>query len=821
MKKNIVLACAAMVFCIMAAHAVPAKPGVKRIIRQADGTTIELTLKGDEHYSFYADDAGNCYQLNGTTLTKLSSQQVTESWSALRKLHRNFMTESKVSRRAGTPSNTTTGKQHGLVLLLQYPDQPFVTENPRQTFDDFFNSPGYNGYGNSGSVRDYFLEQSYGKLDITFDVVGPFTTKEKMSYYGKPYTDSSGNKHHDSHTALMVAEAVDAAAASVDFSKYDWDKDGLVDQIFVVFAGYNEAQGADENTIWPHEWRLEGEGVARNYNGVGINVYGCASECKGDGKTVLGMLDGIGTACHEFSHCLGLPDMYDTSASGNNFGMYVWDVMDYGSYNDDSRTPAGYTSYERWFARWLEPKEINTMTRIEDMKPINTAPECYILYNDANKNEYYLLENRQQVGFDKGLDGHGLLILHVDYNEGSWTTNSINNSAEHQRMTIIPADGTAVRGSATTIAGDPWPGIKGNTSLTNYTTPAATLYNNNKDGRKFMSKAIDNIREDVQNHTVSFVVCRPELGIPQLNAAPIENNDGTFSISWSSVENALGYEIELTTLNKAASTPEEAFLWSTDLNSFYSKTTGTKDLASSLSGTDLNGWSGEKIYASPKKLRLGTSKDNGLLRSPAYQSPEASSLTMVVGMEQYAEGTTVDGKVSVQTGDTNYEIATSTPDEKSFTVGANAKHVFQFDNLRKRAIQISIQPKGRLYINYIAFYDGLWTASQLGIESSSRALRAAASSSAQYITSETNSYTFKGLDVFKRYVYRVRALGEENTFSQWSEEQAFEFSSTAVENIKMENTNSVDSRIYDLSGREVKTPAKGIYVRNGRKVVVK
>ena len=194
---------------------------------------------------------------------------------------------------------------------------------------------------------------------------------------------------------------------------------------------------------------------------------------------------------------------------------------------------------------------------------------------------------------------------------------------------------------------------------------------------------------------------------------------------------------------------------------------------------------------------------------------------MVVGMEQYAEGTTVDGKVSVQTGDTNYEIATSTPDEKSFTVGANAKHVFQFDNLRKRAIQISIQPKGRLYINYIAFYDGLWTASQLGIESSSRALRAAASSSAQYITSETNSYTFKGLDVFKRYVYRVRALGEENTFSQWSEEQAFEFSSTAFENIKMENTNSVDSRIYDLSGREVKTPAKGIYVRNGRKVVVK
>ena len=126
------------------------------------------------------------------------------------------------------------------------------------------------------------------------------------------------------------------------------------------------------------------------------------------------MIEGIGTICHEFTHCLGLPDIYDT-AYGGGYGMGYWDLMNSGSYNSNGYIPAGFTSYEKMYCGWSQPIELKNDTVITGMKPLSEGGESYIIYNDANRNEYYLLENRQKTGWDAGIPGNGLLVIHVDY----------------------------------------------------------------------------------------------------------------------------------------------------------------------------------------------------------------------------------------------------------------------------------------------------------------------------------------------------------------------------------------------------------------------
>ena len=550
-SRNLLLA--ALLAVASAAYAVPAKP-VRKTVQLSDGTSVELTLRGDEHFSFYTADDGTPFALlDGGRLERLTREQVAETWAARRAERlrpaagRTAWGASPGMRR----SSATTGKHRGLVILMEFPDQRFVTADPRGLFTRFFNEPGFSEDGMAGSVKDYFLKQSYGQLEVDFDVVGPFTTGRNMAYYGG--NNAAGV---DANAAYMALEAVDAASAVVDYGDYDWNGDGEVDQVFIVYAGYAESQGADPRTIWPHEWKLQyGTGTTRTYNGKVINTYGCASELAGDGRFGVAALDGIGSACHEYSHCLGLPDTYDTGA-GTNYAMSYWDVMSAGNYNDNSRTPAGFTSYERMLAGWLKPVEISSLTQVTGMKPLATDSVAYIIYNDGNRNEYYLLENRQPVDFDRGLPGHGLLILHVDYNESVWRNNTINTVASRQRMTVIPADNNYTASTAG-MRGDTWPGTSGNTALTNYSVPAATLYNENVDGTKLMSKPIEDIAEDAAAMTVSFVACRPELGIPVPDGGTEVPGLAAFTVTWPAVSEAIAYQVEVTEIGMAASDPAE------------------------------------------------------------------------------------------------------------------------------------------------------------------------------------------------------------------------------------------------------------------------
>lgn len=561
--------------------AVPAKRKPVQV-KQPDGSVITVVLHGDEyaHYHATADGLplvkepgkGFCYALAGAGGRGLRSSGVVAHDANLRTaVEKKFIAEDALktdvwvaipserrardaARRSGrlavrrqenalrstlsaasaSRDNILSSKRKGLVILVNFQDEKMQSKHDREAFDRMFNQEGYAENGCSGSVRDYFYRQSYNTFELDFDVVGPVTVSKNMSYYGG--NDRYGN---DMHPEQMVKEACQLVDSQVDFSDYDWDGDGEVEQVYVVYAGYGEASdvyGDLEDTIWPHEYVLSGGGSPLYVDGVKVDTYSCSNELAGWSGT---KLDGIGTAVHEFSHCLGLPDFYDTA--GSSFGMDQWSVMDYGCYGDDGYKPTGYTAYERWFSGWLTPVEISSFAEVEDMKPLAESPEAYVLYNDANRNEYYLLENRQQVGDDVALDGHGLLVVHVDYDATEWYMNRVNNVKSHQRMTIIPADNSL---NSNSLAGDPFPGTKRKRELTDLSVPAATLYNANPEGRKYMSKSITNITESTRG-LLSFT-CMEDAPLKAPDALSWdETAAGDVELSWEPVAGAKSYTVEL------------------------------------------------------------------------------------------------------------------------------------------------------------------------------------------------------------------------------------------------------------------------------------
>lgn len=820
MKTRVLLTTTMLIVAVATMLAVPAKPGLKKKVTLKDGSVVELSLRGDEHFSYYTDVAGNACQLQDGELIMMTQEEVAQKWSARRAARLNVGESGRAARRIGKPSTANTGKQNGLVILVEFQDTKFVTPNPQQTFNRFFNEKGYNEGGMAGSVCDYFLAQSDEKLDINFTVVGPYTTEHNMAYYGKHYKDKNGVEQNDTLADVMVAEAVVAASKDVDYSKFDWDGDKYVDQVFVIYAGYAEAQGAEPETVWPHEYALYNNerDNRKKYNGVTINTYGCAAELRGDGKSDTGHMDGIGTACHEFSHCLGLPDMYDTNGQVN-YAMSKWDVMDSGSYLNNSCTPAGYTSYERWFSGWREPEVISSATQIMDMRPlVEKGAKSYVIYNQATqskgiKGEYYLLENRQRVGFDQQLPGHGLLILHVDYNEGLWTNNKINNNKEdHQHLTIIAADNEYDSRSPRSLAGDPWPGITGNTILGNNTTPAATLYQANSDGQKLMSMPISHIEENEKEMTVSFAVGYQELPAPEVDKATEKTEGNSVTVTWNAVSGATKYELEITAKDKQAE-------FESNFDGCYSATEGTTDIGGSLANYGLQDWKGGNLYTSPKKLKIDS---QGFLQSPGWTMPSSAEITVVVGAE--AGAADVSGSL--------YFLYYSPDDKKWYTsdvkdlvVKGKETLLYYFSTVSSPRYLLYFIPGAQMYLNHFAVYQGRWTEEQLGLGSSASSQASRRAVSTEYKETTTNSYTFSNLDASKVYSYRLRALNESGQYSGWSAEKTLTYGVTGIQSISTKVVSDNTVRYFDLQGREVPADTKGLLIRKQgsevKKIIVK
>ena len=531
--RKIVLTLSFIVMAI-AAMAIPAKPGLWKTIKLANGTEVRVQLRGDEHCHFWQADNGTCYlERNGAYVVadkaKLTKHgQLRRAKAAKAQLNRLKKVAKKGPRKVGgATGNDYTGEKKGIIILVNFKSQSFKEGHDQALYNSIANEVGFtNADGFKGSVHDYFLAQSGGLFDLTFDVVGPVQMENVSSYYGA--NDEWGN---DKRAHEMVIEACKGADKDVNFKDYDWDGDGEVDQVFVLYNGLGEAAGGSSNTVYPHEYALSGyneideNGKYIDYrlhlDGVTIDTYACSSEMtiSSGSKTVI---DGIGTICHEFSHCLGFPDLYDTTYTG--FGMGDWDLMDQGSYNGGNNcgmVPAGYSAYERWCAGWLEPIELTEDTEVTAMKALSEGGDAYVIYNEAHPDEYFLLENRQKTGWDAELPGKGLLVIHADYDEEIWSWNIVNSKVttknyddiygveygdpdggplnDHVRLTLVPADN---KSSVYNTSGDTYPR---NTldSITNNSTPKFSLYNANTDGGKLLNRGIYNIKQN-SNGTISF-----------------------------------------------------------------------------------------------------------------------------------------------------------------------------------------------------------------------------------------------------------------------------------------------------------------------------
>lgn len=479
--------------------AVPAKRGLWKTVKMADGTEVRVELRGDEFCSYWqAADGRKLVQNNSTGFYEIADMEAMKAKADQLRLSARRSKSNDIQTRGalGGDHQPYVGTKKGLIILVEFADTKFWEDHTPTLYQRIANEEGFNEMGFSGSVKDYFKDQSYGQFELDFDIAGPVTLPNNYSYYGGPI-----NGQNDNPTALgeMVISACEAIDNDIDFTNYDWDGDGEVDQVFILYAGHGEASWDDPNTIWPHEWNIHSAlGKTLTLDGVKIDTYACSCELgvKTENNKRVECIDGIGTICHEFSHCLGLADMYDTSYSGY-YGMGNWDLMDQGSYNGDGYLPANYTSYERMYAGWIEPTELKENCEISSMKDLASSGEAYIIYNDNNKNEYYLLENRQLTGWDAGLPNSGLLILHVDFDATVWKQNLVN-STSRQRCTIFIADNNPNENDA----GDIYP-YSYNNSLTNTSTPAATLNNMNTDGSKYMNKSIRNITRNGDG-TVSF-----------------------------------------------------------------------------------------------------------------------------------------------------------------------------------------------------------------------------------------------------------------------------------------------------------------------------
>ncbi len=487
--------------------AVPAKRGQWKTVKLADGTQVRVELRGDEFCHFWQAEDGRKFVRNTATgRYEIADMTSMVKLAEAKRAAANVQSAGRQNAPARTPAanapSAYTGEKKGLVILVEFQDMRF-TAGSRALYERIINEKNYSdsGLGFVGSVRDYFSDQSRGAFDLTFDIAGPVTMPENYAYYG------GDTPYQDANVATMLRYALNAVDDEVDYTKYDWNGDGQVEQVFFIYAGLGQANGGDDNTIWPHKSAVANE-AGTDYirlDGMRILDYACSCELQpgyGGSDT---HIDGIGTICHEYSHCLGLADIYDIDYSGG-YGMGSWDLMSSGSYNSYGFRPACYTGFERMQIGWEQPTELNEDTSIEGLRNIEQGGGFYVVRNDGNpggnpvySGEYYILENRQKSGrWDAGLPASGLLITHVDYDQAAWNANGPNNDPNHQRCTPIPADGS----TRNSEEGDTYP-YGGNNSLTNSSTPAATVYTKNTDGSNYMNKSVTDITQNTDG-TVSF-----------------------------------------------------------------------------------------------------------------------------------------------------------------------------------------------------------------------------------------------------------------------------------------------------------------------------
>ena len=477
--KRIFLLLFSLCFSLGAVFAVKAYPGLVTKT-QSDGSVISFYIHGDENFNYITSSDGYLLiENNGvfeyaeidynfsikslgvkandlslrTEKEKIFLLSIPKAIDVMANLEYQKYRVEKMKRvspiQRVSSTFPLTGNPKSLVILVNFTDVKFTSPTAKDDYTRLLNETNYSENGATSSAREYFRTSSNGVFDPNFVVVGPYDLSHDYKFYGE---EKDGN--HDRAAAQMVIDACNAADNDIDFSEFDTDKDGKLDNVFVYYAGHNQAEGGGANTIWPHRSyitsRIECDGV-RLYD------YACTSEFRGaDGEDMCG----IGTFCHEFGHVLGLPDLYVTDYESNHNTPSRWDIMDQGSYNNKGRTPPTYSSYSRFFLGWLEPIQLTGGSYT--LNPLIEANEAYLFalknHNLNGKSpdpvEFFMIENRQRVGIDElGVPAAGMLVTHIYYNEGTWNTNSPNNDPDRQGVQIYCAAGTTSSPSSNTFPG--------------------------------------------------------------------------------------------------------------------------------------------------------------------------------------------------------------------------------------------------------------------------------------------------------------------------------------------------------------------------------
>lgn len=471
MKK--ILLAAAFCFVSFAAFAIPAKPGWVKYT-QPDGSVIEVRMVGDEFGHAIMDRSGQVLRRDSKGYLQPCPEKVSDVMhrAAAKRAQANA-----VRTRAARAGQKNLGSPKIPVLLVEFKDQSFkdskildktYPSDPQTAFANLLHQSGYSYNGATGCVLDFYTDNSNGQYTPVFDVLPVVTLASNMATYGA--NDSSDN---DTAPELAVYQAVKALNSTVDFSQYDNDKDGNIDMILMYYAGLNEAEYGDEDTIWPHQWSVEYSGLKdgstyireKEFDGVRLRNYFCTSELSttryGGNEysgyyASKGVLCGIGTTCHEFAHSLGLPDFYDTDYEDNGSagGTYEYDTMCSGPYNNNGNTPPFFGAEELIMLGWLD--SLTDLPVVGNVTIPALSKTDKVAYKGASSTsgEYFVFECRGSSSWDKYIAaGPGLLVYHVDKSTrkvlsnytaktlwDDWgETNAINAVGNHPCYYIIPA----------------------------------------------------------------------------------------------------------------------------------------------------------------------------------------------------------------------------------------------------------------------------------------------------------------------------------------------------------------------------------------------
>jgi M6 family metalloprotease-like protein len=580
----------ALPFSAIQIKAIPADPRIRTNV-QTGGDTLSFRVIGDERahiaitldgYPLIFNDITRSYEYakmqNGVLITtginamnaeKRPSVQTImlqkiDAPSALRmSMSRNGSPRKVFKRMNDYP---TIGFRRSLVLLIEFSDKSFSSiSDPKDYYTRMLNDNNFSDNGGTGSAAQYYHENSHGLFDVAYDVVGPIKLSNTYSYYGTP-DDGCVD-------ALMEACTIADKQGLVDFTKYDCNKDGVVDNIFYFFAGYGEADSGDKSTIWPNSWTLDEAGKELKLQGMKINGYACSNEVRGDNKLdTVPKPTGVGTFIHEFGHVLGLPDLYSTTYNMYAYTPENWDLMASGSYNNDMCTPPNLSAYEKWSLGWEQPQEL-TLKADSVLRLTKTIDGKSLMITGPAANEYFFFENRQQCGWDSYVPGHGMLIWHIDADSVKFVQNNVNNDMNHQCIDIVEASSVGKHPY------DTYPGAQ----LVDHTD----LYDWNNGKLSQQAKYIEE-----RDSVITFVLDGVNVKVGDVEGLSSTNvTDSSFILKWNKTNNVSKYIVNIS------------------YKDGYGKTVSQlKDFATTKNEIDVTGLNDDTEYSASVYGQIGDSK---------------------------------------------------------------------------------------------------------------------------------------------------------------------------------------------------------------------